>query len=119
MSDQNPPADATRFEWTGRNLGSITLQNPETGNSYQAGFNMDHRFLWVAKADLAWAKAQPGLIEQPLDEPAADEEGGSPKPTKPSARKPAAKTKDAGDGAPAGGDPNPDGTPANAPIVDA
>lgn len=117
MSDQNPPKDAVRFEWTGRNLGSITLQNIETGNAYPVGFNMDHRFVWIAKEDLDWAAKQPGLIEQPLDEPAADE--GNPKPPKPNSRKPAAKTKDAADGTPADGDPNPDGTPANAPIVDA
>lgn len=73
MSDQNPPKGAVRFEWLGRNLGSITLQNPETGNSYQAGFNMDHRFVWIDPKDLEWVESQPQSFKPaPLDEPAAE-----------------------------------------------
>jgi hypothetical protein len=71
MSDQNPPKGAQRFEWLGTNLGSITRSNPETGNSYRVGFNLDDRFVWVAKEDVAWVEGQPEAFRAaPLDAPA-------------------------------------------------
>lgn len=74
MSDQNPPKGAQRFEWLGTNLGSITRSNPETGNSYRVGFNLDDRFVWVAKEDVAWVEGQPEAFKAaPLDPPVADE----------------------------------------------
>lgn len=83
--DQNPPAGAVRYEWLGRNLGSILRTNPATGTSYRVGFNMEDRFLWVAPTDLAWVQAQPeAFAPAPLDEPPADILLSDQPPTKPS-----------------------------------
>ncbi len=74
MSDQNPPKGAQRFEWLGTNLGSITRSNPDTGNSYRVGFNLDDRFVWIDKADLAWVEAQPEAFKPaPLEETVVEE----------------------------------------------
>lgn len=82
MTDQNPPEGAERYEWLGTNLGSITRTNPESGNSYRVGHNMDDRFVWIAADDLAWAQSQPEAFRAaPLDDA-----GGDAAPTKPSSK---------------------------------
>lgn len=65
------PEQTTRFEWTGTNLGSITLTNPATGRSYRAGLNLDDRFLFVHADDLAWAQGIRQL--RPAPDPDASE----------------------------------------------
>lgn len=119
MTDQNPPAGAERYEWLGRNLGSITRTNPDTGNSYRVGFNMDDRFVWIAPEDLAWAQAQPESFQAaPLE--VATDAGDAPAAKPASARgKKAAKPRDAADGVPEDGAAPSDAALAHAPIVDA
>lgn len=94
MTDQNPPEGAERYEWLGRNLGSITRTNPDTGNSYRVGFNMDDRFVWIAPEDLAWVQSQPEAFRAAPLEAATDESDAPAQPrskSKSSAKKAAAE----------------------------
>lgn len=119
MTDQNPPAGAERYEWLGRNLGSITRTNPDTGNSYRVGFNMDDRFVWIAPEDLVWAQAQPEAFQAaPLEAPTDEREAPAAK-TASARGKKVAKARDAGDGVPEDGEAPADAPQVQAPIADA
>lgn len=66
--------EGVRYEWTGLNLGSITLTSAPSGRQYRVGLNMEDRFVLIDPADVAWAASidtfQPAPLEAvPLAEP--------------------------------------------------
>jgi hypothetical protein len=50
--------DGVRLKYTGRNVGAITLTNPDTGNAYAAGNNPTDRYQVVHPDDVAWLTAR-------------------------------------------------------------
>lgn len=61
-----------RYEWTGLNLGSITLTSAPSGRPYRVGLNMEDRFVLIDPADVAWATSIDTFRPAPLDVPTAD-----------------------------------------------
>lgn len=57
-----------RYEWTGLNLGSITLTSAPSGRHYRVGLNMEDRFVLIDAADVAWAASIDTFRPAPLED---------------------------------------------------